>query len=332
MNSSDQIKNFILQNLSEHQKDIVKTAVKKFGLTRPGILKHMRALIGDGRIEVAGTTKDRTYKLIPLVDYVQTFERSDNIRIDSIIYNELIPLLKNINSNIIDICEFTFSALLNNLMEHSKFQFFNIKILLCNNDLQIHIFDNGIGIFDNIDQKLNLKNKKLSVFRLAEGAIKDSSQCASEGDINLLLYLFDKIIISANEIELSHDNKNQLWSSRNIDKNHGTKFELYLSMDTKIKISEVLKEKSLYNKARVPVNIVSSINENLMSRKQAGYIVDNVPINNEIEFDFAGVNLISPAFADELVKETKNDILDINWINANEAVDSLMSYTINRYK
>ena len=34
MNSSDQIKNFILQNLSEHQKDIVKTAVKKFGLTR----------------------------------------------------------------------------------------------------------------------------------------------------------------------------------------------------------------------------------------------------------------------------------------------------------
>ena len=41
MKSSDQIKKFILDNLTLHQRDIIHTAIRKFGKSRQAILKHM---------------------------------------------------------------------------------------------------------------------------------------------------------------------------------------------------------------------------------------------------------------------------------------------------
>ena len=50
MNSSKQIKTFLLDNLSNHQKDIIQAAINRFGISRQAIHKHMNRLIADRKV------------------------------------------------------------------------------------------------------------------------------------------------------------------------------------------------------------------------------------------------------------------------------------------
>ena len=52
-----------------------------------------------------------------------------------------------------------------------------------------------------------------------------------------------------------------------------------------------------------------------------------------IEFDFNNIDLIGPAFADELIRKIKidNQLADIQWINSNDTVDIMMSQALNRF-
>ena len=72
MNSHNKIKQFILNNISLHQKDIIYTAINQFGVSRQAVLKHMNALIEDNKVMAYGKTRDRRYKLIPQVNFNKT--------------------------------------------------------------------------------------------------------------------------------------------------------------------------------------------------------------------------------------------------------------------
>ena len=72
MRSSDQIKNFILDNLTLHQRDIIQTAISKFGISRQAVLKHMHSLIAEKQVVAHGKTRDRFYELKPQVNFNKT--------------------------------------------------------------------------------------------------------------------------------------------------------------------------------------------------------------------------------------------------------------------
>ena len=74
MNSSNQIKKFILDNLSRHRRDIIYAAIKRFGVSRQAVLKHMHTLINDKQVIAHGKTRDRFYELRPQVNYNKTFQ------------------------------------------------------------------------------------------------------------------------------------------------------------------------------------------------------------------------------------------------------------------
>ena len=58
----------------------------------------------------------------------------------------------------------------------------------------------------------------------------------------------------------------------------------------------------------------------------------NISGSKKIKFDFKSVNLISPAFADELIRKVKNTDpnIEIQWINSNETIDMMMSHFLKR--
>ena len=85
MHSSEQIKDFILENLTRHQKDIIKATILKFGLSRQAILKHMHTLISEDRVVAHGKTRDRFYELIPLVTFSQTIDGTSSFSSDKIL-------------------------------------------------------------------------------------------------------------------------------------------------------------------------------------------------------------------------------------------------------
>ena len=73
--------------------------------------------------------------------------------------------------------------------------------------------------------------------------------------------------------------------------------------------------------------------EKLMSRGQAECLVHNISDLDEIEFDFKGVNIIGPAFADALIRKTKekNRSINVGWVNTTDTVNVLMSRAAKRF-
>lgn len=63
---AQEIKGFVLGNVREHPRGIVRLAAAEFGLTRQAALYYVNKLIDAGLLEASGNTKAREYKVSPL--------------------------------------------------------------------------------------------------------------------------------------------------------------------------------------------------------------------------------------------------------------------------
>ena len=120
MNSSSQIKKFILDNLTNHQRDIIQAAIRRFGVSRQAVLKHMHSLIDEKQVIAYGKTRDRFYELRPQVNYNKTIQVNNSFSPQLIINNDILPHLSTLPHNIIEIIQFSMSALFSNILDHSN--------------------------------------------------------------------------------------------------------------------------------------------------------------------------------------------------------------------
>ena len=128
--------------------------------------------------------------------------------------------------------------------------------------------------------------------------------------------------------------KNNEWTVTRSSQQIGTRIHLEINLNSRRTCQEVFKK--IFDQdgkmVRIPVNLVRNKNEQVNSRIQAQSLLHNLKDLTEIEFDFQNIDFIGPAFADELVRKTKekNQIADISWINSTKMVDVLMSRAMNR--
>ena len=334
MHSSEQIKDFILENLTRHQKDIIKATILKFGLSRQAILKHMHTLISEDRVVAYGKTRDRFYELMPLVNFSQTIDVNASFSPDKILKEQIIPNLESVPLNIYEICEFSIMALLANTLDHSQATKLNYKLYVSPNDVHFVLSDNGIGIFENLNNSLILEDIQVAAIEIAKGRITTDPQNHGGDELMTVIHLFDKVAIDASGISLSFYNKNNEWTVTRSSQQIGTRIHLEIKLNSRRTCQEVFRK--IFDQAgkivRIPVNLVRSKNEQVNSRIQAQSLLHNLKDLTEIEFDFQNIDFIGPAFADELVRKTKekNQIADISWINSTKMVDVLMSRAMNR--
>jgi len=63
-----EIKGFVLGNVREHPRGIVRLAAAEFRLTRQTALYYVNKLIDEGLLEASGNTKAREYRIRPLLE------------------------------------------------------------------------------------------------------------------------------------------------------------------------------------------------------------------------------------------------------------------------
>ena len=133
---------------------------------------------------------------------------------------------------------------------------------------------------------------------------------------------------------MTYYNKKNEWTATRSSQQKGTRIHLEIKSDARRTCQEIFRQ--IFDRenklVRIPVNLVRSDGEQVNSRIQAQSLLHNIKDLTEIEFDFKNIELIGPAFADELVRKTKekNQIADIKWTNSTKMVDVLMSRAINR--
>ena len=335
MKSKNKIKNFILDNLSQHQKDIIQTSIERFGVSRQAIHKHMNSLIDDNKVIAHGATKGRYYELIPYVNYNKHIDIDSNLSVEEIMKLYVKPHIEVLPRNILEIFEFSISALINNILEHADASKLYYKIFINHNEAHFILNDNGVGIFDNIKSKLKLPNIRFSALELTKGYVSTNPKFHSGEELNAVINLFDTVEIGSSGKLLTFVNKNTDWELKNSLQKKGTRFHLRISASSDRTCAKTFgkifgNEKS---RIRIPVSLLDvSKHQVLNSKSQAKNLLRNVENYEKVEFDFKKIDLIGPAFADALIRSAKkcNQLADIKWVNTNTTVDLLMSRSLRR--
>ena len=84
---------------------------------------------------------------------------------------------------------------------------------------------------------------------------------------------------------------------------------------------------------RIPISLVKNIIKNLLNPKTcAKSIFHNINYLKKVVFDFYKIDFIGPAFADELVRQSRliNSAVVINWVNCNKTFNLLMNRALKR--
>ena len=329
----EKIRRYVLDNVDNHPRSISKVAAEKFGISRQAVNKHIKRLVEQGSLLVSGTTRNRKYALWPEHEINKLFEIDGNLQEDIVWRGCVAPLLSSLPDNVRDIWHYGVTKMVNNVIDHSVGDTLLLSLKKTARETGVHIMDDGIGIFNKIQQELGLQDKRHAVLELSKGKLTtDPARHSGEG-IFFTSRMFDRFGIMSEGIVFSHQHGEiEDWILETKGSESGTTVFLYLSNTTSRTVKSVFDQFTTdddygFNKTVVPVTLAQYGDENLVSRSQARRMLARVDRFKAVILDFKGVEMIGQAFADETFRVFVNFHPDVELvaINTNASIESMIS-------
>jgi len=329
----EEIRQFILDNVEKHPLDLAKFVGEAFGISRQAVNRHIQQLVEQNFIEVGGSPRNPRYILKWLTLLEKNYPLDGKLEEDRVWRSDIAPCLGELPSNVIDILHYGFTEILNNAIEHSEGSSVLISLGQTATYFKIIISDNGEGIFKKIKNTLNLLDERESVLELAKGKLTtDPSRHSGEG-IFFTSRAFDEFRILSGGVYFAHIfAKEEDWILDRDEKSAGTSVFLQLGKHAVQTIKSIFDQFTsgddfAFSKTVVPVELAQYGDEVLMSRSQAKRVLTRIEKFKTVMFDFARVETIGQAFADEIFRVFANSHPDIELIpiNANPDVQDMIN-------
>lgn len=324
----EQIRQFILDNVERHAKDIASVTCRAFDISRQGVNKHIQRLVEQKAILVKGTTKNRYYYLHPLAEWVEIFPLDKSISEDIVWRTYIAPLLGELPDNVVDIWHFGVTEMFNNAIDHSGGQHATVTLKKTATTSEVVIYDNGEGIFKKIQRAMGLHDERHSVLELAKGKLTtDPANHSGEG-IFFSSRMFDNFTIFSGNVYFSQTHGEvEDWILEQQHPHTGTIVVMRLSNNTSRTAKQVFDSFTSgddygFTKTVVPVRLTQYGDDKLVSRSQAKRLLLRIDKFKTVLFDFNGVESIGQSFADELFRvfPSQHQNMELIPIHANEAV------------
>jgi anti-sigma regulatory factor (Ser/Thr protein kinase) len=335
-----EIRNFVLRHVNDHPKDITALAIADFGISRPAVLRHIRNLIGDGLLIAHGKTRDRRYALKPVAEIELPLEITPDLAEDRIWRQHIRPLLKGVPANVIAICQYGFTEMLNNVVDHSEADMGLVKLTYTAASIRIAILDNGIGVFRKIQTELGLEDQHHAILELSKGKLTTDPEHHTGEGIFFTSRAFDRFEILSGDLFFSHDNLDSDWLLERDDTGPGTHVTLEIHPRSDCRLQDVFDRYAAegddfgFTRTIVPVILARYDDENLVSRSQAKRLLARFERFKEVVLDFKGVETIGQAFADEVFRVYPGEHPQVQLIplNYDEQVGNMIRRVLDRTK
>jgi anti-sigma regulatory factor (Ser/Thr protein kinase) len=331
-----EIRTFILQQVEQNPTTVALMAAKKFGVTRMSISRYMTQLVQEGLLIAEGKTRGRHYKLNTLVTFQKFLERDGRWNEDTVWREHIRPLMVNVRPNIIDLFQYGFTEMLNNVLDHSQSPDALIHFEQTHNKIRVEILDSGVGIFEKIKNDFRLEDVRTALLELTKGKITSDKRRHSGEGIYFTSRMFDKFTILSGELYFGRTKREEEgWLIESGDqqaKQNGTYVTLEISTDADWSPRDVFDKYQgddiHFRKTHVPVVLGKYPGEQLVSRSQAKRILARVSNFSEVLLDFEGVEEIGQPFADEVFRVFRNEHPDtkVSTIGTNERVSKMIEY------
>jgi len=321
-----EVEGFILANVTENPRTITRVTMQRFRLTRPAILGHVNRLVEAGKLTATGSTKDRAYALTILVDIAERFPISAQSRDDTIWTATINPRLVGAPENVIRICAYGVTEMVNNAIEHSEGRTVMVGLRLTAATVRLAIIDDGVGIFNKIARDLELDEPREAILELSKGKLTtDPDHHTGEG-VFFTSRMFDDFSVISDGLVFSHTQPSDDWLIESDMRMPGTTVVLELSLVSERTTRGVFEKfadgEYGFSRTHVPVTLARYGNEGLVSRSQARRLLARFNRFSEVTLDFKGVTSIGQAFADEVFRvfPKQNPGVSLMPLNANADV------------
>lgn len=336
----EDIRRFILENVSKHPADIVTLTAGNFGISRQAVNKHLQHLVSQNLLAAEGTTRNRRYAPRPLVEREFTYALDGNLAEDVVWRKDISPLFAELPDNVREIWQYGFTEMVNNAIDHSSGTSVTVQIEKTSVACSIYIFDDGEGIFEKIQRELNLEDERHALLELAKGKLTtDPAHHTGEG-IFFSSRMFDRFKIASGKTFFDHNwNSGFDWVREIPQLPQGTGVLMELNNNTARTAKEVFDrfasgdEDYGFTKTIVPVRLAQYEQEKLISRSQAKRLLARIDRFKTVVFDFKGVDTIGQAFADEIFRvfaQEHPDIIILD-INANLEIERMIKRATPSY-
>ena len=328
------IKEFIIEKISEHPNNIASAVIKHFGITKPTVSKYINELIEEGILERTGKGRYPKYQLKTVTVEIKKLI-SNSLEEDVIWRDEVSSRIENLPKNIKSICQYGFTEMVNNVIDHSEGVNLNITVLINAKNVKFIIEDDGIGIFNKIQKDLKLENPKYSILELAKGKFTSDPENHTGEGIFFTSRMFDSFVIISRELRFlgNTDSGDWLFEDCNFDSS-GTVVFMEISKTSKLDMVKIFNEYADPNKVPgfhrtvIPVKLMEYEGESLLSRSQAKRLIHRFDHFLEVILDFEGVKFIGQAFADQIFRVFVNAHPNVNIIalNAIDEIQNMINY------
>lgn len=325
---------YILEHIESNPKDVVRLTAGVFNLTRQAVMNHIKILVKEGLVLVEGKTRSTVYGLkenrtsfsIPV---------TKDLKEDVIWTERIVPLLPKIEKNVYDVCNYGFTEMLNNIIDHSGSNEADISVAHDAVKIKILVADHGVGIFNKIQKDFGLESPKHAILELSKGKLTSDPERHSGEGIFFTSRVFDGFDILSQDLYF-HGQKDNDWLFEREKYSEGTAVFMEIKRDSKRTIQEVFNEYSPmssdygFSRTKVPVELLRHGGGELISRSQAKRLITRFNRFKEVILDFDGIKMIGQPFADEVFRvfRAQNPEVDVRWINTSIEVERMIRHVL----
>lgn len=322
---------YLLEKIAQDAPAISKSVSETFHVNQATIHTYINELVEQGVIK---KIKRGQYELVD-TEYIYHLKRS-NGDLDTDIYAFNQYLYKHIEAlpvNVQEIWNYTFSEMINNVMDHSAAE--NVKIIIQQNYLKTNVLisDDGVGIFKKIKDYFHYASIDEAICELFKGKLTtDAENHSGEGIFFSSKMMDDFFIVSSGKIFTNNRYDNSRIIDLAAENLAGTCVIMELSNFTHKNPKEVF---DLYANVdggfvRTKVPLKNIFDTAPVSRSQAKRVCNRLERFKEVIIDFDGVQWMGQGFAHQLfvVFARNHEEIDITPINMNEDVTKMYNHVM----
>ena len=321
----EMIKIFLIQNVTANPDTLTAMTCNHFQITKPTVYKYINELMEDKVLEKTGSGRFPKYQLVKTV-YNWEYENK-NLEEDIIWSKVIAPLLIEINSNVKEICQYGFTEMVNNVIDHSGAKILAIELTVDYLKTKIRVADNGIGIFRKIQQSLGLEHPDQAILELAKGKFTSDPENHSGEGIFFTSRVFDMFFIFSHQLTFAGFGNEDGTMREEKDDLPGTWVIMEINKNSPALLKDIFDEYADpgkdpgFHKTRIPVKLMQHEGESLISRSQAKRLISRFDRFSEVILDFEGVAQIGQAFADQVFRVFPNKYPAVNLKTINTVPD-----------
>ncbi|MEE4363935.1 MAG: DUF4325 domain-containing protein [Desulfotignum sp.] len=324
------IKKYIVSNVSKNPNLITSQTCEYFEISRPTVLKYIRELIDSGILEKKGSNRYPNYQLVK-TKYSWDYDNQD-LEEDILWTRDISPKLTDLPGNVKTICQYGFTEMVNNVVDHSGADKLFIRLTIDYLNVLISVMDNGIGIFKKIKEDLGLDHSRQSILELAKGKFTSDPENHSGEGIFFTSRVFDIFAIHSHELHYYGFGNTEGIMLEDKNDTPGTLVHMQIKKESSTQLGDIFMQFSdpdkdpSFHKTIIPVKLMEHEGESLISRSQAKRLISRFDRFTEVVLDFQGVTQIGQAFADQIFRvfQKRHPQVRLTVFNAIENVENMI--------